>query len=91
MQSCRCFHNSDSVGKTVDVQWPSNHITICGSVPCERNSLCLLSDTIPGFLSKTFVNQATFKCQVFRGEGRYYRHQVLWLAFVNHRSSVRRG
>lgn len=64
MQSCRCFHNSDSVGKTVDVQWPSNHTTICGSVPCERNSLCLLSDTITGFLNKTFVNQAMFKHQV---------------------------
>lgn len=65
MQSCRCFCNSDSVGKTVDVQWPSNRKTICGSGPCERNSLCLLSAMITGFLSKTFVNQATFKCRVF--------------------------
>lgn len=91
MQSCRCFCNSDSLGKTVDVQWPSNHITICGSVPCERNSLCLLSDMIAGFRSKTSVNQATFKCLVFCGEERYYIHQVFQLAFVNHRDIARRG
>lgn len=100
MQSGRCFRNSDSVGKTGGVQWPSNHRTICGSVPCERNSLCLLSDTITGFLSKTSVNQATFKCQGFWGGGGGavtdiwgvgYRHHVFLLAFVNHRATERGG
>lgn len=82
MQSCRCFCNSDSVGETVDVQWPSNHITICGSAPSERNSLCFLSDMITGFLSKSFVNQATLKYQVFWGKGRHCRHQVFQLCLL---------